>query len=53
MSDTDNDQGIPDYVVIRPADSLPEGIMPEGLDGKWFDKRQMTYGGGKTRRLGR
>ena len=39
---------LPDYVVIRPAAGLPEGVMPEGLDGKWFDKSRMAYGGGKV-----
>ena len=28
----------PDYIVIRPADNLPPGFLPERFDGMWFDR---------------
>jgi hypothetical protein len=34
----------PDYIVIRPAADLPEGFLPEGWDGKWFDRSEIPAG---------
>jgi hypothetical protein len=31
----------PDYVVIRPAPDLPDGFLPEELNGRWFDRTEM------------
>lgn len=28
----------PDYVVIRPAPGLPEGVVPPHWDGRWIDR---------------
>ena len=30
--------GEPDYVVIRPGAGLPEGFLPEDMDGRWIDR---------------
>lgn len=32
------------YIVLRPAFDLPDGFMPRGLDGVWFDQRQLEHG---------
>lgn len=31
----------PDYVVLRSAPGLPEGFLPEGFEGLWFDMSQI------------
>ncbi|MCP9947353.1 hypothetical protein [Actinomadura madurae] len=36
----------PDYMVIRPAADLPDGFLPDGMDGKWFDRSQLPKGPG-------
>lgn len=42
----------PDYIVIRGASSLPEGFLPEDMDGRWYDRSQVplgpSQGGGAT-----
>lgn len=30
-----------DYIVIRAAADLPEGFLPDRLDGMWFDLDQV------------
>lgn len=32
---------IPDYVVIRPAADLPDGFLPDEMNGKWLDRSQL------------
>lgn len=36
----------PDYIVVRPAPTLPPGFLPPGLDGKWFDRAMFPEGVG-------
>lgn len=33
-----------DHVVLRAAPDLPEGFMPPGMDGRWYD-RALVPGG--------
>ncbi len=33
--------GAADYVVIRPAADLPDGFLPDSLNGVWFDRARL------------
>lgn len=35
-----------DYVVIRAAADLPDGFLPERLNGRWFDLAEVRQGFG-------
>lgn len=34
----------PDYVVIRPAPDLPDGFLPDEMNGRWFDRDHIPEG---------
>ncbi|MGW4422554.1 hypothetical protein [Streptosporangium sp. NPDC004631] len=34
----------PDYIVIRPSADLPDGFLPDRLNGRWFDRAEMSIG---------
>ena len=33
-----------DFVVIRAAADLPEGFLPPGMEGRWFDRATLPFG---------
>jgi hypothetical protein len=37
-----------DYVVVRAAPDLPDGFLPDHLEGRWYDLAEMpaAYPGG-------
>lgn len=35
----------PDYVVIRPAPDLPPEFLPGYLNGRWYDRAELPWGG--------
>lgn len=35
---------IPDYVVLRAGPDLPEGWMPDHLEGRWYDRNKVPFG---------
>ena len=31
----------PDFIVVRAAPDLPAGVLPPGVDGRWYDRATM------------
>ncbi|NMI01495.1 hypothetical protein [Pseudonocardia acidicola] len=41
----------PDYIVLRSGPALPEGFLPVGWEGRWFDRATFASGPGQELRV--
>jgi hypothetical protein len=50
--DTAQGQPFYGYVVFRPAPGLPEGFLPDRMDGQWMDLMDVDPSDVKSMKLG-